>query len=81
MCSLLESIDVGEARTPIKIEVEGSLSGGPKPAPAPAPAAVAMPEGAVPVYGDELPDAPSYKNPVVVAEPEDQPLPKRRSAA
>ena len=42
---------------------------------------VPMPEGAVPVYGDTLPDSPSYLNPVVVSEPDALPLPKRRSAS
>ena len=38
---------------------------------------VPMPEGAVPVYGDTLPDSPSYANPVVVREPGAAPLPSR----
>ncbi len=41
---------------------------------------VPMPEGAVPVYGDTLPDSPSYLNPVVVREPGAAPLPKRRGS-
>ena len=40
---------------------------------------VPMPEGAVPVYGDTLPESPSYLNPVVVREPGAAALPKRRS--
>ncbi len=34
-----------------------------------------------PVYGDAMPDTPSYKNPVVVDDGATQALPKRRSAA
>ncbi len=70
VAELLEDLDVGDA--PI-ITTEAAP---PEPE---VPAKVAMPEGAIAVYGDTLPETPSYKNPVVV--PEGTLLPRRSRAA
>ena len=66
VAELLEELDVGE--TPAIIT-----------SPEPASDASPLPPEARPVYGDELPATPSYKNPVVV--PEGTQLPRRSRAA
>lgn len=81
VAELLEDLDVGDAPT---ITSDTTPLGSPAPttsAPVPAAATPApvVPEGARPVYGDELPETPSYKNPVVV--PEGTLLPRRSRAA
>ncbi len=70
VASLLENLDVGEAP-----EISTDISNEPimaEPAPA-------IPANAVAVDGGELPDKPSYKNPIVV--PEGGMLPRRSRAA
>lgn len=88
VANLLDSLDF-ESAPEIEVRTEplpGAKAAAPAPAPpperAPKPAIPepVMPDGAVPVFGDTLPDKPSYKNPVVVAQG-DKPLPKRRQAA
>lgn len=73
VAELLEDLDLGEAPavTDAATTPEGS--------PAAPSAGSAMPEGARPVFGSELPEKPSYKNPVVV--PEGTVLPRRGRAA
>ena len=73
VAELLEDLDVGDA--PEITEATAPLDT-PEPTPPPAPV---VPEGAIAVYGDELPETPSYKNPVVV--PEGTLLPRRSRAA
>jgi hypothetical protein len=68
VAELLEDLDVGDA--------PGITT---SPADAAAEAAPALPPEARPVYGDKLPETPSYKNPVVV--PEGTQLPRRSRAA
>lgn len=67
VANLLESLDVGEA--PV---IDTALTGEPM-------TAAAIPANAVAVDGGELPDQPSYKNPIVV--PEGGMLPRRSRAA
>ena len=68
VAELLEDLDVGDAPAITTASPEPEV-----------PAKVAMPEGAVAVFGDTLPETPSYKNPVVV--PEGTQLPRRSRAA
>jgi len=68
VASLLESLDVGEAPD-IATEISDQ----------PMVAMPVIPENAVAVDGGELPDKPSYKNPIVV--PESGMLPRRSRAA
>jgi len=68
VASLLESLDVGEAPD-IATEISDE----------PMMATPVIPENAVAVDGGELPDKPSYKNPIVV--PESGMLPRRSRAA
>ncbi len=70
VAELLEDLDVGDAP-----DVTSTVAPRSPEAAAPVP----MPEGAVAVFGDTLPDSPSYKNPVVV--PEGTQLPRRSRAA
>ena len=70
VASLLENLDVGEAP-----EISTKISGEPMMA-EPAPV---IPANAVAVDGGELPDKPSYKNPIVI--PEGGMLPRRSRAA
>lgn len=95
--NLLEQIDAPEPAAPIRVELEpmggaDPTPPDPTPAPTPEPSGDDTParrltlddvtaENARPVYGDTMPDKPSYKNPVVVADAATKALPKRRSAA
>ncbi len=72
VAELLEDLDVGDA------PAITTASASPE-AEAEVPAKVVMPEGAIAVFGDTLPETPSYKNPVVV--PEGTQLPRRSRAA
>ncbi len=68
VAELLEDLDVGEAPAITTSPEEAPV--GTKPV---------LPPEAKPVYGDQLPETPSYKNPVVV--PEGIQLPRRSRAA
>ena len=70
VASLLENLDVGEAP-----EISTEISD------APMFAEPTIPPNAVAVDGGALPDKPSYKNPIVVPEPEGGMLPRRSRAA
>ena len=68
VAELLEDLDVGDAPTITTSPAETETA-----------AAPVLPPEAKPVYGDQLPPTPSYKNPVVV--PEGIQLPRRSRAA
>ncbi len=72
VAELLEDLDVGDA--PQVTPASSLATPGSDPDAAPV-----VPDGARPLYGNELPETPSYKNPVVV--PEGTLLPRRSRAA
>ena len=90
MLNLLEQLDAPEQAAPIRVELaDGPPGAEPQPAapgngdtsPRRLTAADVTADNARAVDGGALPDTPSYKNPVVVADAATKALPKRRSAA